>query len=74
MKKLLLVASVAILSLSSCKKNYNCECTTTSPSGTNTSSESTGKMSLSDATTKCNKGDETREVLGQTYTTECSIK
>lgn len=71
---MLLIAAVAVLSLSSCKKNYNCECTTTSPSGTNTRTESTGKMSLSDATSKCNKGDESHEVLGQTYTTECSIK
>jgi hypothetical protein len=71
---LLTAAAIATLSLSSCKKDYTCECTTTSPTGTSTNSENTGKMKLSDAKAKCDDGDRTYEVLGETYQTECSIK
>lgn len=74
MKTLILIAALATLSLSSCKKDYTCECVKESPTGTTTDSENTGKMSLSDARTKCNDGDETNTILGETYTTECSIK
>ncbi len=74
MKTFLLTAAVAMLGFSSCKKDYTCECTTTSPTGTTTSSENTGKMKLSDAKAKCNDGDKTYEVLGQTYSTDCTIK
>jgi hypothetical protein len=70
----LTAAAIAALSLASCKKDYTCECTTTSPAGTSTSSEKTGKMKLSDAKSKCNEGDKTYTVLGETYETECSIK
>lgn len=74
MKTLFLILSVATLSLTSCKKDYTCECIKESPTGTTTDSNNTGKMSLSDAKAKCNDGDETRTILGETYTTECSIK
>lgn len=70
----LTVAAVAALSLSSCKKDYTCECTTTSPAGTTSNSENTGKMKLSDAKTKCDEGDKTYTFLGDTYETECKIK
>ena len=74
MKKVILLAAVITMSLSSCKKDYNCECTTTSSAGTTTTTEKTGKMSLSDATTKCNEGDDSDTVFGVTTETECSIK
>lgn len=74
MKKVIFMLAVATLSMTSCKKDYTCECTSDSPVGTSTSSDRTGKMSLSDARAKCNDGDKTTEVLGTTYTTECSLK
>ena len=61
MKKILLVAAVAGLSLVSCKKDYTCECTATSTYAgytSQTSSASTGKMKKKDAETKCNSGDQ----------------
>ena len=62
MKKILLVAAVAGLSLVSCKKDYTCECTTTSTSYNNgvatvgtpiVSSGGTGKMKKDDAKKDC---------------------
>jgi hypothetical protein len=76
MKKItLLAAAVVALSLGSCKKDYTCECVETGPNGTtSTESHSTGKMKLGDAQTRCNEGDQSNVVFGETYTTECSIK
>ncbi|MES2515863.1 MAG: hypothetical protein V4580_17040 [Bacteroidota bacterium] len=75
MKKItLLAAAVVALSLASCKKDYTCECTKTGPNGTSSESHNTGKMKLGDAQTRCNEGDASNEVLGETYTTECTIK
>jgi len=66
MKKVLLIAAVAGLSLVSCKKDYTCDCTTTSTvymngtattgTPTNTSTD-LGKMKKDDAVAKCNEGD-----------------
>ncbi len=74
MKKIILLAAVITLSLSSCKKDYVCECTTTSPAGVTTSTEDTEKMKLADAKSKCDKGDDSDTVFGVTTETECSIK
>lgn len=73
MKKILLVAAVAGLSMVSCKKDYTCECKTTSGSTTATASGATGKMSKKDAEAKCNEGDSSYSSGGISYTTECSI-
>ena len=74
MKKIMFIASVAVLGLTACKKDYTCECVKETVGGNETESYNTGKMKLSDATAKCNDGDKTTTVLGETYTTECSIK
>ena len=83
MKKILLVAAVAGLSMVSCKRDYTCECKTTSTfsgyTGTTTSG-STGKMKKADAEASCNKGDATATgidpLTGNTYqiTSACEIK
>ncbi|MBL7931858.1 MAG: hypothetical protein JNL60_08150 [Bacteroidia bacterium] len=76
MKALFLIAAAsAMLSLGACKKDYTCECVRETAGGnTETESSNTGKMKRSDAEAKCNDGDKTEVVLGETYTTECSLK
>ena len=83
MKKVLLIAAVAGLSMVSCKKDYTCECVTSSNfSGyaSTTSSGKTGKMKKSDAESKCNEGDASTTGVNpltlETYTikSECTIK
>jgi hypothetical protein len=74
MKTTITILSLVILSLSSCKKDYTCECVKNAPGGTTRESTNTGKMKMSDAEAKCNTGDKTETILGETYTTECSIK
>jgi len=86
MKKSLLIAAVAGLALVSCKKDYTCECTTTSNMPgfvTQTTTSSTGKMKEADAESKCNEGDKTVTVPGfdangnpvnYTATSGCEIK
>ncbi len=86
MKKILLIAAVAGMAMTSCKKDYTCECTTTSNApgvGSTTASGSTGKMKKKDAESKCNEGDRTYSIdsfnaqlqpVTYNYTTECSIK
>ncbi len=61
MKKVLAVSIFAILgvaALSSCKKDYTCECTVTSGS-TSVSSTSTLKATKKDAKAACEKGSNT---------------
>jgi hypothetical protein len=83
MKKVLLVAAVAGLAMASCKKDYDCECVTTSTfsgytGGTTTAK--TGKMKKSDAESKCNEGDASSTGInpmdGSSYTIkqECTLK
>lgn len=75
MKTLFFIAAAsAMLSLGSCKKDYTCECVRETAGGTETSSSNTGKMKRSDAEAKCNDGDKSEVILGETYTTECSLK
>ena len=75
MKKVLLIAAVAGLSMVSCKKKYTCECTTTYNGTTTTSSgTSSEKMKKKDAEAECNKGDASITINGQTSSTECSLK
>lgn len=74
MKTTFLILAVAAMSLASCKKDYTCECVKETPSGSSSESYNTGKMKLEDARAKCNDGDKSETILGETYTTECSIK
>jgi hypothetical protein len=87
MKKVLLVAAIACVSLTSCKKDYTCECNvttkqdvlgqvTTTPS---TTSGTTGKMKKDEAKTKCEQSNGTTSsgipgVAGSTITIACAIK
>lgn len=87
MKKILLVAAVAGLAMVSCKKEYTCECTTTSKiylmgietsSGPQATSGKTEKMKKADAKTKCEKDNGTITTgdtqNGSSVTIACSIK
>jgi hypothetical protein len=85
MKKVLLIAAVAAFAMTSCKKDYTCECTTTTnaPISVGPVSGKTGKMKKKDAESKCNEGDMTWSTQGidanfnpvtWNYTTECAIK
>lgn len=86
MKKILLIAAVAGFAMTSCKKDYTCECTTSSTAPgftTVTASGTTGKMKKADAEAKCNEGDKTYTLPGinsngdpvtYNYTSACEIK
>jgi subtilase family serine protease len=70
MKKILLVAAVAGLSMVSCKKNYTCECTTTDNGAVIGSTTATsGKIKKSEAETWCTAG-----ASAGTAKTECKLK
>ena len=73
MKKVFLVAAVAGLSMVSCKKDYTCECTVTSPAGTATSS-TTINGTMKNVTSSCEAGNQSTTVMGFTSSTKCSIK
>lgn len=68
MKKSLLVAAVACLTLASCKKNYTCECTFTN-GGTTTTTSVTIKETKKKAKEAC---DQSATSGGSGYS--CAIK
>lgn len=74
MKTIVFTLAVAVLSLTSCKKDYTCECIKNGPNGSSSETTNTGKMKLDEARAKCNDGDKSETVLGQSYTTDCSLK
>jgi hypothetical protein len=75
MKKILLVAAVAAFAMTSCKKEYTCECITSTSSGdSETESVKFDKMKKKDAEKKCDTGDASFSFFGETITTECKIK
>lgn len=79
MKKVLLVAAVAGLAMVSCKKDYVCECTTTStiPGYTTSTSKSTVvEVSKGRAKAGCATTSSESTFGGSTYVTtrECSLK
>lgn len=58
MKKLALVAfGVSLFAMTSCKKEYTCECTVTNGSTSVTTSTTSAKMKKKDAEDWCNQGD-----------------
>jgi hypothetical protein len=73
MKKILLVAAVAGLSLVSCKKDYTCECTTTQNGTVVASSSYTAKLKKKDAESWCS-GNATSTGGGSTITSSCKLK
>lgn len=78
MKKLVLaIAALGLVSLTSCKKEYTCSCTTFSnaPGFTATTVEGkTDKMKKSDAKTKCEAGSSSTTAGGYTSGAKCEIK
>ena len=73
MKKVLLVAAVAGLSMVSCKKDYTCECTVTT-AGVSATASSTITDTKQNATDACEAGNTSTTVMGITSSTQCSIK
>lgn len=79
MKKILIIASVAGLAMVSCKKDYVCECTTTStaPGSTSYTDKST-MVGVSKKTAKANcfkySSEETSGGVTYVNTTDCKLK
>lgn len=71
MKKITLLAAAAMIvaSMSSCKKEYTCECTTTG-SGYSASASATAKMTKKDAKAWC----EGSSASSAGMTTTCKLK
>jgi hypothetical protein len=78
MKKALLIAFVAGLAMTSCKKEYSCQCSiTTYSQGTSTTQTTTtnsAKMKKSEAQDWCNKGDVTTGDTQNGIKSSCDIK
>lgn len=70
MKKVLFIVGIAVVSLSSCVKDYTCKCTATDASGAQSSSSSTINGKKSDVTVACDEGD--GSLLG--VTVDCEIQ
>lgn len=73
MKKILLIAGVICLGMSSCKKDYTCECTTAYPSGSQTVSF-TVNAKKKDADAACTALQTTVQSGTTTITQSCKIK
>lgn len=76
MKKIAPIAAIALFAIAttSCKKNYTCECVSTS-NGTQIGTTSFDiKDKKSNAETECNKGDSEVTAGGVTAKTDCEIK
>ena len=65
MKKVLFIG-LALLALTSCKKDWTCECTAFGQTGTTEIKDMTKK----DAKTECDKGD----ISAFGFTSECELK
>ena len=77
MKKILLVAAVACMTMTSCKKDYTCECTATVGTTGNTTSATTS-TTIHDkqdaAKTACEKGSFDSSSGSTVAKTVCAIK
>ncbi|MCG8576274.1 MAG: hypothetical protein MI810_15400 [Flavobacteriales bacterium] len=75
MKRIILSSFIAlgVLAFTSCKKDYTCECTTTT-AGVSATASTTITDTKKNATESCDAGDATTTVGGITATTECEIK
>ena len=70
MKKVLFIVGIAVVSLSSCVKDYTCKCTATDASGAQSSSSSTINGKKNDVTVACDEGD--ASIAG--ITVDCEIQ
>lgn len=77
MKKLFILSfAFGVVTLTSCKKDYTCTCTMSSPGNPSTSVKRTVKeVTKKQAEAKCNSGDQTVTVMGFgfTQTQTCKI-
>ena len=76
MKNLFILTVFALIALTSCKKDYTCECTgyVDGEEVSGSSSSVTIKDTKSKAADACDEGDESEELLGIEYSVECEIK
>lgn len=76
MKKLALVLAVVGFAAVSCKKDYTCDCTTTSniPGYAGVKTSSTAKMKKKDAEDWCTGLNSSTTTYGFTYTNTCALK
>jgi hypothetical protein len=70
MKKVLFIVGIAVVTLSSCVKDYTCKCTATDASGAQSSSSSTLNGKKNDVTVACDEGD--ASIAG--ITVDCEIQ
>jgi hypothetical protein len=74
MKKITLLAVAALaMTFASCKKDYTCECTSTT-AGISATASTTINETKKKATDACEKGTTSTTVLGITSSTTCKIK
>ena len=74
MKNLFILTVFALIALTSCKKDYTCECKGY-VDGLYLGSESTTiNDTKSKAKSACNEGDDAEDVGGYIYATDCEIK
>jgi hypothetical protein len=74
MKKILLVAAVAGLSMVSCKKDYTCTCTVTAAGVVSGTTSTTIKDTKSKAEDACKALSTSVSLGGVTSSTSCEIK
>lgn len=79
MKKLVLAVAVVggLAALTSCKKDWTCECTITTTgtvNSTTTADTVYTDMKKADAQTACDANDASVSILGESITTECELK
>ncbi len=74
MKPLLFVATLSCFFFTSCKKDYVCECTTSSPGGTTTSTSNIPKSTKKDAENTCKQNSGSSFIYNQQVTIDCKLK
>lgn len=80
MRNVLLVSTALLvgITMSSCKKDYSCECTKTYTNGTTTVSSKESIRIYKDnkkrATERCNDNESSGTDLGGRYSIDCEIK
>ncbi|MGZ4042137.1 MAG: hypothetical protein ACXVO9_02970 [Bacteroidia bacterium] len=73
MKKVLLIAAVAGLTMVSCKKDYTCTCTESSSAGGSSQSQATTIVKATKAQAKANCVSTKVTDNGVTFTNDCKL-
>ena len=76
MKNLFILTVFALIALTSCKKDYTCECTgyVDGVEVAGSSASATINDTKSKAADACDEGDDSEELLGIEYSVDCEIK